>query len=362
MKQLTTTMKHFTIFSLISLLFFQPFQIHAEESISCSFDPSQISQGSLIKVDCDGLSNFSGIFQMNGNEYLASSGYLVLSDTYGHWTIGADGILDRTWTKEKFQKFFPVEKAGYRDRQKLQEYDLESEVFRLATEIEETTGLQINYGEDDQYVKKSMKLYYEPKLMNLLHGIQCFIAQFPDGFFKDVVPGINISLTSISGDETGLDLYVLGKAKIDTSERALRTRFSIELTSVNTGDEQIVQTLNHEFGHILDFLLAVDRSKSSFTDVIGRLKTDPKRSDFYIYDHEVIKKRSKKDFQYPDMYSNLNDMEYIGRLFEYCLTPGFEYLFEEGSFYRKQAELALDRLIAFDPAFSDLPINFKQAK
>lgn len=296
---------------------------------------------------------------MDGNEYLASSGYLVLSDTKGHWTIGEDGILDRSWTKEKFEKFYPLENDGIRDRTKLLEFDPNSEVFQLATLIEESSGIQINYGKDNENVKLSEPLTQKNDQIRLLKGIQAFIAQFPDRFFKDTLPGVRISLTSVSGDQTGLDPYVLGVATFCSNDKERSAQFNIELTSRNKSESKIVQTLNHELGHVFDYLTGDERNKTSFTEVIKRLDGEPESGNLYTKDHAVTVNRAKSFFQYPDRYSTRNDMEYIGRLFEYSLTPGYEYLFEPGTFYREQAELALAHLIAFDPAFADLPLNFK---
>lgn len=348
----------FSVFLVCLLLpLLSPIQAAAKEEVHCTFDRSKLSQNNLIPVDCGSMFAYSGLFSFEGKEYVSTAGYLVTSGTYDDWTIGKDGALDKTWNREKFRKSYPI--LGERDRTKLKEYDPDSQLFQAITEIETETGIQINYGKDSDLKKLSIPLTDESKCWMLAQGIQRFAAQFPKDFFKDVMPGISITLTECAADEVGLSTNVLANAIMNTSKEPVQTRFNIECTALNSDEFEVMQSLNHELGHCLDSMIGVVRSQSSFTEVIDRLSKEPKRSDYYVTEHSVTRIVSKTDFQYPDSYSQKNDCEYIGRLFEYALTPGYEFLFKEGTFYRHQAELALDQLIRFDPAFAQLPVNFK---
>lgn len=357
--------RSFTVFSLITLflLSFNEIQAEtlpqkeAEPLISCSFDASLLKSSSLIKVECPNVDNYSGFFEFNGDEYMSSSGYLVLSGNFYHIKFLPDGKIDQRWTKERFKEYYPLLNNGVRDRTKLLEYDPTSIVFQTATLIEETTGLQINYGKDNEFAENSLAEDDERELLRMLEGVQAFADQFPDRFFKDTLPGVNISLVALYKKNGAYQINTQGVTSNIDRANPKETHFPIILTGQNETKEDFVSTLNHEIGHVFDFYLGNGKNHSAFTDVIDRLG-EIKRSDYYVYDHGVTSNRHKDTFKVPDQYSMTNDFEYIGRLFEYMLTSGYEYLFKEGTFYRQQADLALERLYKFDPDFQKLPINF----
>lgn len=316
----------------------------------CIMDPSLIEPGALVKVTCDN-GNYTGIFNFNGDEYVAVSGYLLISQPYGRAWIGSDGKLDKTWKKQNYEQFYPL--SEMRDRKNLKENKSDSDIFHLASKIEEETGLQIHYGKDNEFAPYSEPLYDNKKLSMLLQGILNFSRQYPSGFFKTMIPGICITLTAVSADSDGSNKYTLANTIFDSDRAAVPSRFHIELTALNKSEKQVVQVLNHELGHVIDTMINNESySTTAFKEVTRRLD---KPSALYQNQHGVVKeKEGHPDFQYPDLYSKQNEMEYIGRLLEYRLTSGYEFLFKEGSFYAKQIRLIEEKIADFDPQLAQV--------
>lgn len=325
--------------------------IHAFKD--CTMDPTLIAPGALVKVTCD-KDDYTGIFSFKNEEYVSVAGYLLIAQHYGRTWIGADGKLKNTWKKEDFERQYPI--LTLRNRKDLKEYESDSEIFQLASEIEEETGIQINYGKDNEFALYSDPLYDNEKLSQMMMGILEFAKQYPIGFFKTVLPGICITLTAKSVDLVGANEYTLANTTFDNRRGSVSSRFHIELTALNKHEKQIIQVLNHELGHVIDYMLNdASYNMTTFKDVIERLN-DP--SSLYQNQHGVnTNKEGHKDFQYPDLYSQHNEMEYIGRLFEYRLTSGYDFLFKEDSFYSEQARLVEEKIADFDPLLSSLLFN-----